>query len=300
SNLFGGDALTLDDQPCPVSHADITYIAACLVRPRSQQDMAASFAYSLSELGNQLGQICDRAFFDLPGLVFQCFIIRQQAGCPVAVAIECMCVVANGGALDAQGHSNGPQQPLAVAFVRHGARRVSLDGWRVDRSHRRYSSTKICNQCGPCTPRTSGPMSAVALGPVIKTRLRFSASPPRQAGSNRSRGRFTIRFAQTRTTCNGIRRLPAAASGGPIATQTDPLEAIPAKALLMPASAVESISSDGWGTRPGNSRNGSISSEERNSAGPRTITRESFTTRATAARTAAGELAIRSTVATAL
>src|SRR3979409_1757335 len=102
---------------------------------------------------------------DAARLIFQRVVIGERRDRDVAIAIESLRIVAHGRALNVQRHANRTQQISFVAFIGDVARRYRW-GAEVGIRHAFQSNKRMCKRCGPWTPRTSGPMSAVALGPV--------------------------------------------------------------------------------------------------------------------------------------
>src|SRR5216683_7774890 len=174
-------------------------VIASLFRGWGEKNLTSARANNRFKLLQVLGQVRDRVFLDLPRLILQCVVIRQGGGCAIAIAIKRLRIAADGRTLNLQSHSSRAEMIQFVAFVRDSARRLvyfSCRSWLV---HRDHSNNRMCKRCGPCTPRTNGPISAVAFGPVMKTRFLRSPSPPKHAGSKRSRGRATIRAADSNT-----------------------------------------------------------------------------------------------------
>src|SRR5208282_5472782 len=299
ADFFAGDALAFHYQLGVVRLADAQHVAAGIGGGGSQIELPAARTHRFLQRVQQVGQAGNGTLLDGPGFILQRVVVGHLGSHAVAVAVEVLRIPPHRHALESQRHADGAHQRALVALVGHRAGRIGGARGCSGRSHHFYSSTRMCRRCGPWTPRTSGPMSAVALGPVTNARFLRSASTPIPLASKSSRGRNTIRSAGSSATCNGISRLAAARSGGPMAMQIEPVRATPANASVTPASAVASWSSVGFGITPGSERAARKTSAGMKSPLAITSVRAPSVARAIAARTSAGVRGMRSTFAAA-
>src|ERR1039458_1829803 len=91
----------------------------------------------------------------------------------------------------------------------------------------------ICNFPGPWTHRTNGPMSAVALGPVIIGTLHWRPFPPRYDSEKTSRSLGTIFLPWTITICLRTSMLIELDKLFVTEIQTDPVAAIAQNAVVI-------------------------------------------------------------------
>ena len=144
--LFRGDALAFHHQPHFVRHQNFANVSVSVSGILGYVEVSAVGVDALLQLPQELGLIGDRQFLDLPGPVFQFVIIGKAGRGRVAIAVEGLRVVPDGGALHAERHADGVKKSFLVALVRHLARR---DIYGIDQRSHAQLKTIIWSLCGP-------------------------------------------------------------------------------------------------------------------------------------------------------
>ena len=115
-----------------------------------QEEVSAIGANAGFELAQQIGKLGDGVFFDTASAILHRVVVGNAGHGVIAIAIEGLGVVPDGGALHAQRHPNGFEQRLLVALVGY-LTGLDITGLTVAAmlTSGLHLRTMTCKRCGP-------------------------------------------------------------------------------------------------------------------------------------------------------
>src|SRR5215831_3086125 len=117
AGLFGSDAFALHHELHVVLQKHVADVVVGIGGGLGEEEVSTIGANAGPELAQEVGKIGDGVFFGAASAVLHRVVVGNTGHGVIAIAIEGLGVVPDGGALHAQRHTNGFEQRLLVALV---------------------------------------------------------------------------------------------------------------------------------------------------------------------------------------